>query len=66
MRRAYDAFNPGDIDTLTEVFDESAVWHLPGRSSMANDYRVRTAPSSGNQKLYSTTCEVGHADSSWG
>src|SRR2546430_10117093 len=43
MRRAYEAFNTGDIDTLTEIFDEGAVWHLPGRSSMANDYQGREA-----------------------
>jgi uncharacterized protein len=43
MRRAYEAFNAADIDTLTELFDESAVWHLPGRSSMANDYQGRDA-----------------------
>ena len=43
MRRAYEAFNSGDMDTLTEVFDEGAVWHLPGRSAMANDYQGREA-----------------------
>src|SRR3989442_6290834 len=43
MRRAYEAFNTGDIKTLTELFDESAVWHLPGRSSMARDYQGREA-----------------------
>jgi ketosteroid isomerase-like protein len=43
MRRAYEAFNTGDIDTLTDLFDENAVWHLPGRSSMANDYQGREA-----------------------
>src|SRR5881275_901343 len=43
MRRAYEAFNTGDVDTLTELFDESAVWHLPGRSSFANDYQGREA-----------------------
>jgi uncharacterized protein len=43
MRRAYDAFNTGDIDTLTELFDESVVWHLPGHSSMADDYHGRDA-----------------------
>ena len=43
MRRAYEAFNTGDIDTLKEIFDESIVWHLPGRSSMANDYKSRDA-----------------------
>ena len=43
MQRAYDAFNTGDINTLTEIFDESAVWHLPGRSSMADEYKGRDA-----------------------
>ena len=43
MRRAYEAFNSGDMDTLIELFDESAVWHLPGRSSMATDYQGRDA-----------------------
>ena len=43
MQRAYDAFNTGDIDTLTELFDENAVWHLPGRSSFAKDYQGREA-----------------------
>ena len=43
MRRAYEAFNTGDIETLTELFDETAVWHLPGRSSMATDYQGRDA-----------------------
>jgi ketosteroid isomerase-like protein len=43
MQRAYDAFNSADVDTLTEIFDESVVWHLPGRSSMADDYQGREA-----------------------
>ncbi|HXE98752.1 MAG TPA: nuclear transport factor 2 family protein [Solirubrobacterales bacterium] len=43
VRRGYEAFNTGDIETLTEVFDESIVWHLPGRSSMAKDYHGRDA-----------------------
>jgi ketosteroid isomerase-like protein len=43
MQRAYDAFNTGNMDTLIETFDEGAVWHLPGRSSMANDYQGRDA-----------------------
>jgi ketosteroid isomerase-like protein len=43
MRRAYEAFNTGDMNTLNEVFDEGAVWHLPGRSSMAADYPSRDA-----------------------
>jgi uncharacterized protein len=43
MQRAYDAFNTGDMNTLVELFDETAVWHLPGRSSMADDYKGRDA-----------------------
>jgi ketosteroid isomerase-like protein len=43
MRRAYEAFNTADMKTLTGTFDESAVWHLPGRSSMAKDYQGREA-----------------------
>jgi ketosteroid isomerase-like protein len=39
MQRAYEAFNRGDLEALTEIFDENAVWHLPGRSSMAKDYQ---------------------------
>jgi uncharacterized protein len=43
MQRAYDAFNAADLDTLTELFDENVVWHLPGQSSMAKDYEGRDA-----------------------
>jgi uncharacterized protein len=39
MQRAYDACNTGDLDTLGEIFDESAVWHLPGKSKYADDYQ---------------------------
>jgi ketosteroid isomerase-like protein len=42
MRRAYGAINTGDMNTLTELMDET-VWHLPGRSSMAGDYEGRGA-----------------------
>jgi ketosteroid isomerase-like protein len=43
MQRAYDAFNSADMDTLVELFDENIVWHMPGRSSMADDYQGRDA-----------------------
>src|SRR6185436_1399627 len=35
IRRGYEAFNSGDMETLTEIFDEGAVWQKPGRSSLA-------------------------------
>ena len=43
MRRGYAAFNSGDLNTLVELFDEGAVWHLPGRSRFADDYQGREA-----------------------
>jgi ketosteroid isomerase-like protein len=43
MRRAYEAFNSADMNTLTEVFDDGMVWHLPGRSRFADDYQGRDA-----------------------
>ena len=43
LRRGYEAFNAGDINALTEIFDESAVWHAPGRTSLAGDHEGREA-----------------------
>ena len=43
VRGGYAAFNSGDMETLTGLFDESAVWHVPGRSSLAGDYEGRDA-----------------------
>lgn len=43
VQRAYEAFNTGDMATLTEVFDQSASWHTPGRSSIAGDHMGRDA-----------------------
>jgi hypothetical protein len=37
IRRGYEAFNSADMETLTEIFDEGAVWHTPGCSSLAGD-----------------------------
>ena len=39
VRRGFDAFAAGDIDTLREVLDPSIDWHLPGRSTISGDYR---------------------------
>ena len=43
VRRGYAAFNSGNMKTLTELFDESASWHTPGRSPIAGDYKGREA-----------------------
>jgi ketosteroid isomerase-like protein len=42
-RRTADAFRAGDRDTLTELFDEDVVWHVPGTSAMAGDIHGREA-----------------------
>jgi uncharacterized protein len=39
VRRGYDAFGRGDMDTLRELFDLGIVWHFPGRSPLAGDHR---------------------------
>lgn len=41
--RAYAAFGAGDFDALAEVFDESVVWHNPGRNPISGDYEGRDA-----------------------
>jgi uncharacterized protein len=39
VRRGFDAFSKGDVDTLRELFDPDAVWHAPGRGPQAGDHR---------------------------
>lgn len=43
VRRGYQAFNTADMKTLTEIFDENASWHTPGRGSIAGDHVGRDA-----------------------
>jgi ketosteroid isomerase-like protein len=38
VRRGYDAFSRGDMQTLREVFHPDIVWHAPGRGQLAGDY----------------------------
>src|SRR4030095_14247375 len=38
-RRGFDAFAKGDVDTLRELFDQDAVWHVSGRSPLSGDHR---------------------------
>jgi ketosteroid isomerase-like protein len=37
-RRGYEAFQSGDVDALSELFADDAVWHEPGMSRIAGDY----------------------------
>jgi hypothetical protein len=43
LRRGYEAFSAGDIATLTELFAEDAVWHVPGKSRLSGVKRGRDA-----------------------
>ena len=43
VRRGDQAFNTADMETLTELFDEKASWHTPGRGSLAGDHVGREA-----------------------
>ena len=43
VRRGYEAFNAADMKTLTELFDDNASWHTPGRSSIGGDRKGRDA-----------------------
>ena len=43
LRKGYEAFAAADMETLAEVIPEDAVWHVPGRSEVAGDYKGRDA-----------------------
>jgi ketosteroid isomerase-like protein len=35
VRKGYEAFNSGDVETLSELFRKDAIWTTPGKSSVA-------------------------------
>jgi ketosteroid isomerase-like protein len=43
LRKGYEAFAKGDMATLTELFSEDAVWHVPGNGPMSGVHRGRDA-----------------------
>jgi uncharacterized protein len=38
IRRAYDAFGRGDIETIGQLFAADIAFHVSGRSTLAGDY----------------------------
>lgn len=38
MRRGYEAFADGDMETLDEIMSDDVTWHNPGRNPFAGDY----------------------------
>jgi len=43
IRKRYDAFNNGDLAAVGDLLADDVVWHVPGRSPIAGDYRGREA-----------------------
>jgi ketosteroid isomerase-like protein len=39
MQKTLAAFQTGDIPTLSKLFSEDVVWHVPGQNPMAKEYR---------------------------
>lgn len=43
VRRGYEAFNAGDLATLSELFAEDAVWYVAGNSVLSGTKQGRDA-----------------------
>ena len=43
VRRGYEAWNSGDLTSLTELLGDDVSWHTPGRSPLAGDAVGREA-----------------------
>jgi len=43
IRRGYEAFNAGDMDTLRELFTEDAVWRVGGNGALSGVKQGRDA-----------------------
>jgi uncharacterized protein len=39
MRRGYEAFTNGDLQTIDELFADDIVWHVPGNNQLSGEYR---------------------------
>jgi ketosteroid isomerase-like protein len=43
VRRGYEAFAKGDLDTLNSLLSDDIVWHVPGKSPVAGDHKGKEA-----------------------
>jgi ketosteroid isomerase-like protein len=39
LRKGYEAFAQGDLATLSDLLADDIVWHVPGSSPLAGEYR---------------------------
>ncbi|HXW44220.1 MAG TPA: nuclear transport factor 2 family protein [Streptosporangiaceae bacterium] len=38
LRRGYEAFAAGDIETVLAIFADDIAWHIPGESQLSGDF----------------------------
>jgi ketosteroid isomerase-like protein len=43
LRSGYEAFAKGDMATITELWNEDIVWHVPGNNLLSGEHRGRDA-----------------------
>ncbi|MBT2568881.1 nuclear transport factor 2 family protein [Arthrobacter sp. ISL-85] len=53
VRRGYEAFIAGDMDTLRDLFAEDALWHTGGTGGLSGDKKGRDAILAYFGELYS-------------
>lgn len=41
LRKGYEAFAQGDLETVKEIFAEDIVFHVPGRGLISGEYKGR-------------------------
>lgn len=39
LRKGYEAFSKGDMDTIDQLFADDIVWHEGGRNPLSGDYK---------------------------
>jgi ketosteroid isomerase-like protein len=55
VRRGYEAFQKGDMDTLREIMAADVVWHTPGNSVISGDKKGIDATLAYFGKLFEET-----------
>lgn len=43
LRRAYEAFEKGDMQALAGLFADDVVWHMPGNTPFSGEHKGRDA-----------------------
>jgi ketosteroid isomerase-like protein len=62
MRKAYDAFNAGDMEALGAIFADDIVFHSPGTSAISGDFKGQDQVFGQFGKIAELTNGTFHAD----